>query len=73
MAKQPASAPHMLRIVTHTVPRVGRSNEHFPDGFELHQNVHISSPLAWLVQGSLESKDPHRPYCGHMLLGIGLL
>ena len=25
----------MLRIVTHTVPRVGRSYEHFPDGFEL--------------------------------------
>ena len=26
----------MLRIVPHTVPRVGRSNEYFPDGFELH-------------------------------------
>ena len=26
----------MLRIVPHIVPRVGRSNEHFPDGFELH-------------------------------------
>jgi len=26
----------MLRIVPHTVPRVGRSFEHFPDGFELH-------------------------------------
>ena len=26
----------MLRIVSHTVPRSGRSNEHFPDGFELH-------------------------------------
>ena len=26
----------MLRIVPHTVPRVGRSDEHFPDGFELH-------------------------------------
>ena len=25
----------MLRIVLHTVPRVGRSHEHFPDGFEL--------------------------------------
>jgi hypothetical protein len=22
--------------VPHTVPRVGRSYEHFPDGFELH-------------------------------------
>ena len=27
IAKQPASAPHMLRIVPHTVPRVGRSDE----------------------------------------------
>ncbi len=36
IARQPASAPHMLRIVPHTVPRVGRSYEHFPDGFELH-------------------------------------
>ena len=26
----------MLRIVLYTVPRVGRSYEHFPDGFELH-------------------------------------
>ena len=24
----------MLRTVPHTVPRVGRSYEHFPDGFE---------------------------------------
>ena len=36
VAKQPTSAPHMLRIVPHTVARVGRSHEHFPDGFELH-------------------------------------
>jgi hypothetical protein len=26
----------MLRIVPHTVPRVGRSYEHSLDGFELH-------------------------------------
>ena len=26
----------MLRIVPHTVPRVGRSYEQFSDGFELH-------------------------------------
>ena len=26
----------MLRIVPPTVPRVGRSDEHFPDGLELH-------------------------------------
>ena len=36
IAKEPASAPHMLRIMPRTVPRVGRSCEHFPDGFELH-------------------------------------
>ena len=35
LAKQPASAPHMLRIVPHTVPRVGRSYEHVPDRLEL--------------------------------------
>ena len=35
IAEQAASAPHMLRIVPHTAPRVGRSYEHFPDGFEL--------------------------------------
>ena len=32
----PASAPHMLRIVPHAVPRAGRSYEHFPDSFELY-------------------------------------
>ena len=26
----------MLRIVPHTIPRVGRSCEHFLDGFEIH-------------------------------------
>ena len=26
----------MLRNMPHTVPRVGRSYEHFPNGFELH-------------------------------------
>jgi len=26
----------MLCIVPHTVPRVGRLYEHFPDGFEIH-------------------------------------
>jgi hypothetical protein len=36
IAKQPASVPHMLRIVPRTVLRVGRSCENFPDGFELY-------------------------------------
>jgi hypothetical protein len=31
-----ASAAHAFRIVLHTVPRVGRSYELFPDGFYLH-------------------------------------
>jgi len=37
----------MLRIVPHTVPRVGRSDKHFSDGFELH--------LLPLVQNIMES------------------
>ena len=44
IADQPAPAPHLahpegcaaLRIVLVTVPRVSRSCEHFPDGFDLH-------------------------------------
>ena len=43
-AEQPAPAPHLthpkrfaaLRIVLVTAPRVSRSCEHFPDGFDLH-------------------------------------
>ena len=30
------SVPHMPCIVPHIVPRVGRSYEHFQDGFEFH-------------------------------------
>ena len=40
----------MLRIVPHTVPRVGRSYEHFPDGFELHLLLCVGDKLragAW--------------------------
>ena len=37
----------MLRIVPHTVPRVGRSYEQFPDGFELHL-LHVLPTLALL-------------------------
>ena len=44
IAEQPAPAPHLahpegcaaLRIVLATVPRVSRSCEHFPNGFDLH-------------------------------------
>ena len=44
IAEQPAPAPHLaqpegcavLRIVLVTVPRVSRSCEQFPDGFDLH-------------------------------------
>ena len=44
IAEQPAPAPHLarpegraaLRIVLVTVPRVNRSCENFPDGFDLH-------------------------------------
>ena len=56
----------MLRIVPPTVPRVGRSDEHFPDGFELHllpNTDRVCSrvghappfyPLAGLFQGAAE-------------------
>ena len=47
IAKQPASAPHTLRIVPHTAPRVGRSYEHFPDGFELHTSYPCLVFLSW--------------------------
>ena len=51
-AEQPAPAPHLahpegcaaLRTVLVTVPRVSRSCEHFPDGFDLHlpkMNVYV--------------------------------
>ena len=40
----------MLRIVPHNVPRVGRSYEHFPDGFELH-----------LLPGGFREMVPPRP------------
>ena len=44
IGEQPAPAPHLahpegcasLRIVLVTVPRVSRSCENFPDGFDLH-------------------------------------
>ena len=44
VAEKPAPAPHLqhpagcaaLRVVLVTVPRVSRSCEHFPDGFDLH-------------------------------------
>ena len=44
IAEQPAPAPHLahlegcgaLRIVLVTAPRVSRSCEHFPEGFDLH-------------------------------------
>ena len=49
IVENPAPAPHLahlegcdvLRIVLVTVPRVSRSCEHFPDGFDLHL-PHIS-------------------------------
>ena len=44
IAEQPSPTPHLanpegcaaLRIVLVTVPRVSRSCDHFPDGFDLH-------------------------------------
>ena len=74
IAKQ-ASAPHMLRIVPHTVPRVGRSYEHFPDGFELHLLPSLSTlPRKWVygwgVRGTglphwLQGYLAYRATCNH--------
>ena len=44
----------MLRIVPRTVPRVGRSYEHFPDGFELH----LLRPQEYLEVVKLAFDDP---------------
>ena len=41
----------MLRSVPHTVPRVGRLYEHFPDGFELHLLLHRGWE-SWKRRGS---------------------
>jgi hypothetical protein len=41
----------MLRIVPHTVPRLGRSYEHFPDGFEFHLLPRCFTPCRCAVEG----------------------
>ena len=48
----------MLRIVPHTVPRVGRSYEHLPDGFELH-----------LLTAGLHEERVHHHHRGRRLGG----
>ena len=66
VAEQPAPAPHLahpegcaaLRIVLVTMPRVSRSCEHFPDGFDLHL-LHIRPPFgAGGAVGTLPGKRP---------------
>ena len=52
----------MLRIVLHTVPRVGRSYEHFPDGFELHL----------LPNGRYEECKEHQPSSSLLLSSLEL-
>ena len=56
IAEQPASAPHILRIVPPTLPRVGRSYERFPDGFELH----LLSDMASSNKTFTPPQDPRR-------------
>ena len=61
MVEQPAPAPHLahpegcaaLRVVLVTVPRVSRSCEHFPDGFDPHL-LHPSRTLSCLPLASQE-------------------
>jgi hypothetical protein len=47
----------MLRIVPHNVPRVGRSYEHFPDGFELHLLQGLSNCRAASREGSTSNRQ----------------
>jgi len=69
----------MLRIVPLTVPRVGRSYEHFPDGFELHLLPFRSENLLGvLLQGYLAQKKYSPPWTlqkeytqGHMVVLVG--
>ena len=51
----------MLRIVPHTVPRGGRSYEHFPGGFSLHL----------LLMHTLQGAHP-RPYMGRDFRAVGM-
>ena len=56
IAEQPAPAPHLAhpdgcaapRILLVTLPRVSRSCEHFPDGFDLH----LLQPVRDILQRS---------------------
>ena len=55
----------MLRIVPLTVARVGRSYEHFPDGFELHLLLDRSmTPLAWLWRQLCKVDSANGPHVG---------
>jgi len=59
MSEVPAPAPHLadpegcaaLHIALVTVPRVSRSCEHFPDGFDLHllhpRLDQVTAPAKW--------------------------
>jgi hypothetical protein len=59
----------MLRIVPHTVPRVGRHHEPFPDGFELH----LSSPLNETLRTPNPVRQPRqatsRKFVNHKICG----
>ena len=48
----------MLRIVSHTVPLVGRSYAHFPDGFELNLLRQVDNVLLELVLATALREEP---------------
>ena len=53
----------MLRIVPHTVPRVGRSYEHFPDGFEVHLRLERTYDCSYgYPHRSLVAQLPEREF-----------
>ena len=45
----------MLHMVPHTVPRVGRSFEHLPDGFEFHLLLN-REPVSVVENKEIEAK-----------------
>ena len=60
----------MLRIVPHTVPRVVRSHEHFPDGFELHL---LASLIILTRTTAVRQEEPPPPSSsGFGFRGFGL-
>ena len=72
VAGQPAPSPHLarqyrraaLRIVLVTVPRVGRSCEQFPHGFDVHL-LQLCDALTMVEKERLLNRQPTDPNSLH--------